>query len=71
MEHAQRTRQRELGYIAAAKIDEASMDIEDVICETRKLINQPSTSEERYMRLGKILDAAYQARAELKSIPRK
>jgi hypothetical protein len=64
----ERQRQRELGYIAAQKVDEASMDIEEIIQETRKLINQPATSEERYMRLGKILDAAYQARTELKSI---
>lgn len=67
----ERIRQRELGYIAAQKVDEAAMSLEDIIREARTLITQPTSAEERYMRYGKILDLANRAKSELNSIPRK
>jgi hypothetical protein len=64
----ERDRQRPVGYIAAQHIDNARDEFGEIIAEARKLLHQSNTPEERYMRLGKILDAAHQGKDELGQI---
>ena len=64
----QRERVKPVGYRAAQRIENADQELEQIIDEARKLINQPNSVEERYLRLGKILDAAHEGQKQLRAI---
>lgn len=68
METSARVRQRPVGYIAAQHIASAVDELDAIIAEARKLLMTSNTPEEKYMRLGKILDAAHQGKSELEQI---
>lgn len=66
----ERQRTKPVGYDAGQHIDAAQMALARVISETRKLINQPTSAEDRYRTLAEILAEAHHAREELRNIAR-
>jgi hypothetical protein len=62
-----RRRERAVGYRAGQRIDEARMSLSEIIRETRSLLRHPNT-DERYQRLGIILDAAHEGLRQLDQI---